>query len=409
MENILLQGIDTLDLGNIDVYIDNGGYKALDKALKMKPEDVIGEIKTSKLLGRGGAAFPAGLKWEFTRKAEGSRKFLICNADEGEPGTFKDKILLKKNPHALIEAMAIAGYAIGTSESYIYIRGSYVEEIATLKKAIKDAHDKGKLGENILETGFSFDIKMYCGAGSYVCGSETALFESMLGKRGAPLRKPPFPTQSGYMGLPTVINNVETLCNVPHIINNGAEWYSKIGTAESTGTKLYCVSGHVNKPGVYEIPLGITLRDLVDKYAGGVKGTFKAAFPGGVSSSLVTDLDIKLDYQSLMAAGTMLGSGAIIVMNDTTDIVALAENCMKFFNHESCGKCTSCREGTRQAGHILRKISDGKARPVDLELLTELSAVLPDASRCALGRAALNVVTSGMKYFGPEFERGVRG
>ncbi len=403
MERILLKDVDIPNLCEIDVYIDSGGYKALEKALKMTPKEVIEEVKRSRLVGRGGAAFPTGLKWEFTRKEKDEPKFLVCNADEGEPGTFKDRVLMKNNPHLLVEAMVIGGYAIGANKGVIYIRGEYFEEIGRLNKAIKEAREKGYIGEGILGSGFSYELQVYRGAGAYVCGEESALFESLEGGRGCARERPPFPAQYGFMGKPTAINNVETLCNVPAIINNGGEWYSRIGSPASPGTKFFCLSGHVNKPGVYELPTGITLRELIEEYGGGVKGEFKASLPGGVSSSLVTDTDVKLDYKSVADAGSMLGSGAVIVINSSTSIVDVAKSCIEFFVRESCGQCVPCREGTRRANEILGRFAGGKGKVEDIDLLLELGEVMYDTARCGLGQAAMNATISAIKMFKDEF------
>ncbi len=400
---ILLKDIDKPNLCDIEVYIDTGGYQSLKKALQMSPNEVINEVKKSKLVGRGGAAFPTGLKWESTRKEKNEPKLFICNADEGEPGTFKDRVLLKNNPHLLVESMLIAGYAIGTSKGIVYIRGEYMDEIKKINKAIEQTKVKGYLGENIFNSKFSFDLQVFCGAGAYICGDETSLLESLEGKRGYSREKPPFPTQSGFMGKPTAINNVETLCNVPAIINNGGNWYSKIGSPDSPGTKLFCLSGNVNKPGVYELPMGIMMHKFIEEYGGGVKGKFKAVLPGGVSSSLLTDLNVKLDYKNVADAGSMLGSGAVIVINSDISIVEVARNCMEFFANESCGQCTPCREGTRRAKEILTRFTNGKGNPEEIELLLELGEVMYDISRCGLGQAAMNTTTSAIKLFRDEF------
>ena len=407
MKRILTKNIDKPNSQDIEVYLAGGGYQALEKALSMKPEEVIEEVKKSKLVGRGGAAFPTGLKWEFTRKESAEPKFIVCNADEGEPGTFKDRVILKKDPHLLLEAIIIGGYAIGANKGFIYIRGEYYCEIEAAEKAIEQARAKGYLGSNILGFKFSFDIQVYKGAGAYVCGEETTLFESMEGKRGYARERPPFPTQFGFMGKPTVINNVETLANIPSIITNGGDWYSKIGSPDSPGPKLYCLSGQVNKPGVYELPMGITLRELIDKYGKGVKGEFKASLPGGVSSSLLTDLDVKLDYKNVRDAGSMLGSAAVIVINKDTSMVDVAKNCLEFFAYESCGQCTPCREGTKRAKEILTRFADGGGRAEELNLLLELGEVMYDTARCGLGQAAMNATTSAIKLFRNEFEQGV--
>lgn len=408
MEKILTKNIDKPNSQDIEVYLAGGGYKALEKALSMKPEEVIGEVKKSRLRGRGGAAFPVGLKWELVRKERAEPKFIVCNADEGEPGTFKDRVILKNDPHLFIEAAIIGGYAIGTSYGFIYIRGEYYREIEAVEKAIGEARAKGYLGSNILGSGFSFDIQIYKGAGAYVCGEETALLESMEGNRGCPDCRPPFPAQAGFLDKPTAVNNVETLANIPAIITNGGDWYSKIGSPNSPGPKLFCLSGQVNRPGVYELPLGITLRELIEDYGGGVKGEFKAALPGGAASGLLTDLDVKLDYRSVASAGSMLGSAAVIVINKDTSIVDVALNTIEFFAHESCGKCSVCREGTRRARKMLTRFASGGGRAKDLDLMLELGEVMYDTACCGLGQAAMNVPTSAIKLFRDEFEQEVR-
>lgn len=408
MEKILTKNIDKPDSQDIEVYLANGGYKALEKVLSMNPEEVINEVTKSRLVGRGGAAFPTGFKWVFTRKESDEPKFIVCNADEGEPGAFKDRVILRNDPHLLLEGIIIGGYAIGAARGYIYIRGEYYREIEVVEQAIKQAKAKGYLGGNILGSNFSFDIQLYQGAGAYVCGEETTLFESMEGKRGYAKERPPFPTQYGFMGKPTTINNVETLCNIPAIITNGGDWYSKIGNPDSPGPKLYCLSGHVNKPGVYELPIGITLRELIENYGGGVRGEFKAALPSGVSSNLLTDLDVKLDYKSVANAGSMLGSAAVIVINKDTSIIDVAKNTMEFFAHESCGKCPICREGTRRANEILAQFINGGGRAEELDLLLELGEVMYDTACCGLGQAAMNTTASAIRIFRDEFEQRVR-
>lgn len=403
MEKILTKNIDKPNSQDIEVYLANGGYKALEKVLSMKPEEVTDEVKKSRLVGRGGAAFPTGLKWEFTRKESAEPKFIVCNADESEPGTFKDRVILRNDPHLLLEGIIISGYAIGAARGYIYIRGEYYHEIEVVEEAIKQVKAKGYLGDNILGSHFSFDIQLYQGAGAYVCGEETGLLESMQGNRGSPNWRPPFPTQSGFLGKPTAINNVETLCNIPAIITNSGDWYSKIGSPDSPGPKLYCLSGQVSKPGVYELPMGITLRELIENCGGGVRGEFKAALPGGVSSNLVTDLDVKLDYKSVANAGSMLGSAAVIVINRDTSIIDVAKNTMEFFAHESCGKCSICREGTRRANEILTQFINGGGKAKELDLLLELGEVMYDTACCGLGQAAMNATTSALRTFRDEF------
>jgi len=408
MEKILTQNIDKPNSQDIKVYLDGGGYKALEKALSMKPEEVIAEVQKSGLVGRGGAAFPVGLKWSFTRREHTEPKFIICNADEGEPGTFKDRIILKNDPHLFLEALIIGGYAIGASQGFVYIRGEYYREIEVVEKAVEQAKEKGYLGDNILGSGFSFTIQVYKGAGAYVCGEETALIESMEGNRGAPDCRPPFPAQSGFLGKPTAVNNVETLANITAIITKGGDWYSKIGSPDSPGPKLFCLSGQVNKPGVYELPLGITLRELIENYGGGVRGEFKAVLPGGVSSSLLTDLNVKLDYKSVAKAGSMLGSAAVIVINKDTSIIDVAKNTVEFFAHESCGKCSICREGTRRGREILSRFANGGGRAEELDLMLELGEVMYDTACCGLGQAAMNVPVSAITLFRDEFDQKVR-
>ena len=390
----------------IESYLAAGGYIALKKALNLKPEGTLAEVKKSKLVGRGGAAFPTGLKWESARKSKEFPKYVVCNADEGEPGTFKDRLILENDPHLLLEAIIICGFTVGAEEGFIYVRGEYFKGYEVLKKAIKEAEEKKFLGKNIFGSDFSFKINLYKGAGAYVCGEETALLDSLEGKKGQSRVKPPFPTFVGYKNKPTVLNNVETLANIPEIILKGGDFFSKIGSPLSPGTKLYCLSGDVNKAGVYELPTDVTLRKLITQYGGGVNGSFKAVLPGGVSSNLLTseNLDVTMDYKNVQKAGSMLGSGAVIVINNTHCIVDLAKRCIEFFDYESCGKCTPCREGTKRARELLANISSGKGEEGDLELLKELQEMMYDTSRCGLGQAALNVVRSAIEKFPGEFE-----
>ncbi len=403
---IILKNAEKKDYdGNINSYIVEGGYEALKRALKMKPEEILSELKKSKLMGRGGAAFPTGLKWEFTKKSEGFPKYVVCNADEGEPGTFKDRLILENDPHLVIEAMVICGFTIGAKAGFIYIRGEYFGTYKILRKAIQEAEKNNFLGENILNSKFSFKLHLYRGAGAYVCGEETALLDSLEGKKGQSRVKPPFPTFVGYQNKPTVLNNVETFANIPQILLKGGEWFSRIGSPGSPGTKLYCLSGDINKPGVYELPTSTTLKELIEKYGGGVKGNLKAVLPGGVSSNLLTgkDLNVTMDYPAVQDAGSMLGSGAVIVINDSHCMVDLAKRCAEFFDYESCGKCTPCREGTKRAREILTGVIQGRGELSDLELLKELQEVMYDTSRCGLGQAALNAVRSAIEKFSAEF------
>ncbi|MEA3305190.1 MAG: NADH-quinone oxidoreductase subunit NuoF [Candidatus Omnitrophota bacterium] len=402
LKNIEKEGYE----GGISSYLAEGGYAALKKALSLKPEEILAQLKASKLVGRGGAAFPTGLKWEFTRKSREFPKYVVCNADEGEPGTFKDRIILEKDPHLLIEAMIICGFTVGAEEGFIYVRGEYFKAHEILQKAICEAKENGFLGGNILNSGFSFKINLYKGAGAYVCGEETALLDSLEGKKGQSRVKPPFPTFAGFDNKPTVLNNVETFANIPEIILKGGEWFSRIGSPASPGTKLYCLSGNISSPGTYELPTNVSLRELIEKYGKGVQGRFKAVLPGGASSNLLTsrDLNVKMDYPGVQKAGSMLGSGAVIVINDSHCMVDLAKRCVEFFDYESCGKCVPCREGIKRAREIFGNITKGKGELSDLALLKELQEVMFDTSRCGLGQSALNAARSSLEKFYSEFE-----
>ena len=387
---------------------DYGSYPALEKALGMKPEEVVDEIKASGLVGRGGAAFPTGVKWEGAAKAPGTEKYVICNADESEPGTFKDRILLIDDPHRTIEGMLIAGYAIGASKGYIYIRAEYPYILPVLENALKEARESELLGENILGSHFSFDIELRVGAGAYICGEETALFESIEGKRGFPRVKPPFPTTHGLFGKPTVINNVETLCNVPLIISQGSVEYRKIGTEKSPGPKLFCVSGDVAKPGLYEVPFGVTLRELLDM-AGGVANDKKlqSVLFGGAAGAFATSehLDVRMTFEDLRAAGLPLGSGVVMVFDETRDMRDVLKRLGHFFAHESCGKCYPCQMGTQRQMEILDRIATGKVLEGDLIRLQDVGWTMTDASLCGLGQTAASAVLSAMKLWPELFER----
>ena len=405
---ILTRNVNRPNPAHIDSYLVNEGYVALPRALnEMTPEEVIDEIKFSRLRGRGGAGFPAGMKWDFASRDPREQKYIICNADEGEPGTFKDKVLIEKDPHAILEGMAIAGYAVGAEKAFIYIRGEYPVGARILEKAIREAESRSFLGQNILNSGFNFSITVHRGAGAYVCGEETALIESLEGKRGQSRIRPPFPVNFGYSGQPTVVNNVETLASVAPIVLRGGAWYAGFGTVECPGTKLYSVSGHVARPGVYELPMGVTLRELIFEHAGGMREgrTFKAAFPGGASSSCLDEsqLDVRLDFNSLAAAGSMLGSGAVIVLDDTADMVQATLVLIKFFEHESCGKCTPCREGLFWVRRILDDIVGGKGTESDLELLLDICEGIQSTSFCGLGEASVNPVVSTIEKFRDEY------
>ena len=373
-----------------------GEYAALEKAKMMKPADVIAEIKSSGLVGRGGAAFPTAIKWEGAANADGDEKYVICNADESEPGTFKDRVLLLDDPHSTIEGMCIAAYVVGASKGYIYLRGEYPYILPVLENALSEARDAGYLSE-------VFDIEIRLGAGAYICGEETALFESIEGKRGFPRVKPPFPTTNGLFDKPTVINNVETLCNVPLILKKGADEYRKIGTEKSPGPKLFCVSGDVEKPGLYEVPFGISLRDLL-----GMAGcdTFRAILFGGAAGAFATPehLDVKMTFEDLRAAGLPLGSGVVMVFDETRDLRDVLARLGKFFAHESCGKCYPCQMGTQRQKEILDRIADGKMHGGDIERLQDVGWTMTDASLCGLGQTAAGAVLSAMKQFPQLFE-----
>jgi NADH-quinone oxidoreductase subunit F len=392
-----------------------GKYKALQKALKMKPEDVVAEIKASGLVGRGGAAFPTGVKWEGAAKADGSPKYVICNADESEPGTFKDRVLLLDDPHSTIEGMCIAAHAVGASKGYIYVRGEYPYILPVLETALTEARKAGYLGKG-------FDIEVRLGAGAYICGEETALFESIEGKRGFPRVKPPFPTTHGLFGKPTVINNVETLCNVPLIISRGSAEYRKIGTEKSPGPKLFCVSGDVAKPGLYEVPFGVTLRELLDM-AGGPssssldavrldsplrtsEGKLQAVLFGGAAGAFATSdhLDVKMTFEDLRAAGLPLGSGVVMVFDETRDMRDVLKRLGHFFAHESCGKCYPCQMGTQRQLEILGRVANRVALPEDMIRLQDVGWTMTDASLCGLGQTAASAVLSAIKLWPHMFE-----
>lgn len=411
-EPVLLKNINTPDSHRIDVYLENGGYQALASALKMQTDALIQMVKDSGLRGRGGAGFSTGLKWSFITKDPTIPKYLCCNADEGEPGTFKDRAIIEKDPHGLIEGMAIACYAIGAAAAYIYIRGEFALGAKRLVQAISEANQKGYLGKNILNSNFSCDIYVHKGAGAYICGEETALIESIEGKRGQPRIKPPFPAQVGLFAKPTVINNVETLSCIPHIVNKGPKWFASIGPEKSPGPKIFGVSGHVKKPGLYELPMGTTAREVIYTHAGGIRNDrkLKAFIPGGVSAPMLTekDLDTSMDFDSMAAKGTMLGSAGIIVMDDTTCIVKVAMRTMGFFRHESCGKCTPCREGTDWTYKVLHRIEHGQGKEGDVELLESLCGNIFGRTFCPLGDGAVMALRGALKNFRDEFVEHVK-
>ncbi len=403
-ESLLLKTLDCID---IDSYREKGGYTALKKAFQLKPEEIIDLVKASGLRGRGGAGFPTGMKWAFARQDPKRPKYLIANADEGEPGTYKDRIILGRNPHQLVEGMIISAYAIGAEVGYIYLRYEYPEVIPVLEEAIRSARSEGYLGENILGTGFNFDIFIHRGAGAYICGEETALIESLEGKRGQPRIRPPFPVNSGLSGRPTVVNNVETIANIPVILNIGATSYQGIGSKDAPGPKLFSISG-VRRPGVYEVPTGITLRELI-QLAGGADD-IKAVIPGGLSTPVLTaaDLDCPLDFSGLASKKSMLGTGAVMVFSSSHCMVRIAMRAMSFYRDESCGKCTPCREGTGWLENILKRIEDGRAGEDDLELLEEICGNISGKTFCALGDAAACVVTGMLRHFKDEFKEHIR-
>lgn len=409
MDKMLFKRVDIPNAADIGVAVQHGAYSSLPKALEMRPVDLINEVKRSGLRGRGGAGFPAGLKWELCSRVAGDVKYLLCNADEGEPGTFKDRFILEYDPHLLIEGMIIAGYAIGAERGFVYLRAEYPVQKEILEKAVSQAYEKGYLGKNILGKGVNFDLSVHRGAGAYICGEETALIESLEGKRGQPRIRPPFPASQGAWRKPTVINNVETLSNIPYVVAMGGEAYSKIGEETSPGPKIFAVSGAVNRPGGYELPMGTTLREIIFTHAGGIRGgkKIKAIIPGGASTPMLTadHLDVKMDYNSLAAAGSMLGSGAVIVMDETACLVNVAAVLVRFFEHESCGKCTPCREGTSWLYQVYRRILNGGGRQGDIELLLEICESVKGKCFCPLGEGAIQPVLSSIKHFRADYER----
>ena len=398
----------------IDVYLKNEGYQALEKALKqMTPDQIIDEVKKSNLRGRGGAGFPAGMKWSFVPKDTTKPKYILCNADESEPGTCKDRPLLEMDPHQLIEGMVIAGRAVGAHKGYIYVRGEYRYIIDILDTAIAEAYAKQYLGKNIAGSGFDFELVTHTGAGAYECGEESALMESLEGKRGYPRIRPPFPAVVGLYGCPTVINNVETLSTVPAIIRQGGEWYANLGTPKNGGTRLYSISGHVNRPGIYELPLGFPLRRLIEEVAGGVRDgkKLKAVIPGGSSCPLLSadEIDVAMDYDSVAKIGSMLGSGGTVVMDEDTCMVDVARRIMHFYAHESCGWCIPCREGTAWLRKMLDRFHEGGGTESDIPLIEELSKNMLGRTFCPLGDAAALPTISIVKKWRNEFEDHLHG
>jgi NADH:ubiquinone oxidoreductase subunit F (NADH-binding) len=406
---IALRHCGLIDPESINEYIAVRGYEALTTVLtEYKPKQVIDIMKASKLRGRGGGGYPTGLKWEHGHNAPGNEKYIICNADEGDPGAFMDRSVLEGDPHSILEAMMIAGYAIGASNGMIYVRAEYPLAIKRLTLAIHQARELGLIGEHILGTDFSFDIEIRLGAGAFVCGEETALIHSMEGMRGEPTKKPPYPSIHGFRGKPSVVNNVETLANVTAIILNGSDWFSSIGTKNSSGTKVFALAGKVNNIGLIEVPMGTTLREIVFDIGGGIanKGKFKAVQTGGPSGGVIPEkhLDTPIDYESLKAIGSMMGSGGMIVLDDSDDMVELAKFYLDFTQDESCGKCTPCRIGTKRMYEMLDKITKMEAKPEDLDILEDLAINIKNSALCGLGQSAPNPVLSSMEYFGDEYD-----
>ena len=393
--------------GSLDTYVKSGGYEGLRKALGMSPADVIETVKTAGLRGRGGAGFPTGVKWGFIPQ-DVRPSYIVCNADEGEPGTFKDRELMEKDPHQLIEGMAIGAYAIGCTQMYIYVRGEFAYAARVLERAAREAYEKGYLGRNILGSDFDLDLIIHRGAGAYICGEETALLESLEGRRGQPRLRPPFPATHGLYGKPTVVNNVETFACVPHIMVRGAECFRGLGTEKSPGTKMFCVSGDVVRPGNFEVPFSTTARDLIEGLAGGVKDgkKLKAFTPGGASSTPFfgpDKLDVNMDWESVASAGSLLGTGAIIVFAEDACMVRAALRYTRFYAHESCGKCTPCREGTYWLESTLRRFEDGGGREADLDIMVDVAGNIGGRSFCALGDFATAPVTSTVKLWRDEY------
>jgi NADH:ubiquinone oxidoreductase subunit F (NADH-binding)/(2Fe-2S) ferredoxin/NAD-dependent dihydropyrimidine dehydrogenase PreA subunit len=410
---IALRNCGFINPENVEEYISRDGYQALAKCLtEMTPEETIKEIKDSGLRGRGGGGFPTGLKWEITRKSESDQKYVVCNADEGDPGAFMDRSILEGDPHSVIEAMAICGYCIGADKGLVYIRAEYPLAIDRLQTALNQAREYGLIGQDIMGTGFNFDISLRLGAGAFVCGEETALIHSMEGKRGEPSFKPPFPSVSGYLGKPTNVNNVETFANIPVIINKGANWFNKIGTEKSKGTKVFALAGKINNVGLIEVPMGTTLREVIYDIGGGIKDgrQFKAVQTGGPSGGCLTKdfLDTPIDYDNLIAAGSMMGSGGMIVMDEDDCMVSIAKFYLEFTLEESCGKCSPCRIGNKRLYEILKKITDGKGEEQDIERLKTLSHVIKDTSLCGLGQTSPNPVLSTINNFLDEYLAHVR-
>jgi len=411
-QRVIRNYVDRPNSYTIGSYLSSGGYSALRKALGMAPGEVTDAVKKSGLRGRGGAGFPAGIKWNFIPPDSKKPVYLCCNADESEPGSFKDREILEKDPHQMIEGIIIACYAIRSHKAYIYIRGEMPYGAKRIQQAIEEAYEHGYLGKNILLSGFDLDMKLYIGAGAYICGEETGLLESIEGKKGEPRPKPPFPAQVGLFGCPTIVNNVETLACVPHIINNGADWFASIGTPRNTGTKIFGLSGHVNKPGLYELPLGINLLELIEEYGGGIPEgrKIKAVSPGGSSSAVFSadELDIAMDFDTVAAAGSMLGTAGVTVMDETVSMIKVAQNLAHFYRDESCGQCVQCREGTWWLEKILREIDEGKGSIEHLDIILDACSQMRGTTICALADGCAMPVESIVRKFRDEFEEHIK-
>ncbi|MBI1746944.1 MAG: NADH-quinone oxidoreductase subunit NuoF [Acidobacteria bacterium] len=410
LERVLTKNWEKTNSHKIETYMAGGGYEALRQVLTggFTPEQVIEEVKKSNLRGRGGAGFPTGVKWSFVPKDPSKPKYMVVNADESEPGTFKDRYILERDPHMLIEGLIIGSYAIGAKTCFIYVRGEYYHPAQVVEAALAEAYRQGFLGNNLLGSGYSLEVFLIRGAGAYICGEETALLESLEGKKGWPRLKPPFPAVVGLYKCPTVINNVETLANIPHIIRRGGQWYAGLGPPKNGGTRLFALSGHVNRPGVYELPLGITLREMIYDHAGGIRDgkVIKAVIPGGSSAPVLTaaEIDVKMDHESVAAIGSMLGSGAVIIMDETTCMVKALARITKFYAHESCGQCTPCREGTGWMLKILRRILQGEGHADDPDHLLAIQGNIQGMTICPLGDAAALPVQSFVTKFRQEFD-----
>ena len=411
-EPVLTRGIGEIDLTDIETYKNAGGFASLEKALReLTPEGVAGEVSASNLRGRGGAGFPTGKKWSFLPN-DGRPRYLVCNCDEAEPGTFKDHMLLEYTPFSIIEGLIISAYAIRAEKIFMYIRGEFLAGLRIFKQALEQATLAGYVGRRILGTDFSMDIVLHRGAGAYICGEETAMLESIEGKRGEPRLKPPFPANAGLYGMPTVVNNVETICCVPYILSRGAKWFASIGPEKCPGPKIISVSGHVRKPGNYEVPMGILARELIDEYAGGLfpGRRLKAIQPGGGSSAAIfeEDLDTPIDFDSLAAKKTMLGSGGFVVMDDTTCMVRASQTLVRFFEHESCGQCTPCREGGQWVARMVSRLEAGEGSQSDLRVLNTINNTITGTNLCPLGDSIMPFLSSVLRRFPEEFEAHVR-